>query len=489
MKKRVWIIFSLIFSSLLIPLNSIAATLVFSSNMPDILRASDKPNLSRLSGFIEELKEQRSDQVLFVHGGDSLFPNALSNYDSGAHMIDVLNHMQVDIFAVNQREFANGIDQLTLRSQDASFPMILSNVQDVRSHENVEGILPSYMLTANGINFGFITLLDKSINKTYLQGEVIVQDVAQSIQTLASQLRNEGADKVVLVTENDVLVATPNNAFKPLDLILVAKEGDDYIDSSTQPVRVFSGGHDGDVALVTFDSKDGVAQPRIASYRDNEENEQVYKAIQRYVDRLNIILEYELAVLVSPLNSFRSIIRTQESAIGNLFADAMRQYSDSELAIINSGSIRGYREYEVGHKIKRANINRELPFGDHIYRIEVNEAEIVAMMENSLSEVEDESGRFLQISGFKVSYDLSREPNNRVLEVSVAGKPLEDRLYTLALSGYILNGGDEYSVFNGKKESYTLKETRLLWTIVSDYIENLQEVDIALDGRLEDLTP
>jgi len=489
MKKRALLIFSLIFCGLSFSVHSLSATLVFSSNLPDILIAPEKPNLSRLSGFIDQLKQDQDDQVLFIHGGDSLFPNALSNYDSGAHMIDVLNHMQVDLFAVNQREFANGIDQLTLRSNEASFPMVLSNIQDIRTNTGVEGLLSSYILAADDVSFGFITLLDSSINKTYLQGEVAIDDVAQSIPRLIQELSNSGADKVILITENDVMENVENDVFANLDLILVAKEGDDYVDKSTQPMRVYSGGHDGDLAIIQFADKNAKASIKIASYRDSKESDVVNKTIQRYVDRLNIILEYELAVLVKPLNSLRSNIRTQETAIGNLFADSMRDYSKAELAVINSGSIRGYQEYQVGQTIKRANINRELPFGDHIHTIEVNADEITAMMENSVSKVDDESGRFMQISGFKVSYDLSREPLDRVLEISVAGKPLEDRNYTLSMSGYILNGGDEYDVFNGKSEAYTLKETRLLWTIVSDYIEKLQEIDVVVDGRLEDLTP
>jgi 2',3'-cyclic-nucleotide 2'-phosphodiesterase (5'-nucleotidase family) len=332
-------------------------------------------------------------------------------------------------------------------------------------------------------------MLDDSINQTYLQGEVAVADVAQSISKLIVSLNDSGADKVILITENDVMETVENDAFVNLDLILVAKEGDDYVDKTTHPMRVYSGGHDGDVAVIQFGNKETEANIEIMSYRDSKESDVVYKTIQRYVDRLNIILEYELGILVSPLNSLRANIRTQETAIGNLFADSMRDYSKTELAIINSGSIRGYQEYQIGQTIKRANINRELPFGDHIYTIEVNEDEIIAMMENSVSKVDDESGRFLQISGFKVSYDLSREPFDRVLAISVEGKPLENRNYSLSLSGYILNGGDEYEVFNGKSETYTLKETRLLWTIVSDYIESLQEVNVVVDGRLEDLTP
>lgn len=489
MKKRVFLSVSLIFFSVFSSLNGIAATLVFTSNLPDILISPEKPNLSRLSGFIDELKQERDESVLFVHGGDSLFPNALSNYDSGAHMIDVLNHMQIDLFAVNQREFANGIDQLTLRSNEASFPMVLSNILDKRTNEEVEGLLSSYVLTADDISIGFITMLDGSINQTYLQAEVVVTDVAQSIKRLNRELREAGADKVILITENDVIKAVPNEAYTSLDLVLVAKEGDDYVDSTVIPTRVFSGGHDGDVAIIQFEDKNSVAKVSIESYRDNKESKTVYQTTQRYIDRLNVILEYELAVLASPLNSLRINTRTKETAIGNLFADSMRDYAKTELAVINSGSIRGYLEYSVGQTIKRSHINRELPFGDHIHTIEVNPEEIRAMMENSLSQVESLSGRFLQISGFNVSYDLSRRPFNRVLDITVAGKPLETRNYTLSLSGYLLNGGDEFAIFKGKEESYTLKETRLLWTIVSDYIENQQEINAALDGRLEDLTP
>ena len=466
-----------------------ATTLVFSSNLPDILIPDDQVNLSHLSGYVKSLKQQREHPVLFIHGGDSLFPSALSHYDYGAHMIDILNHMQVDLFAVNQREFAKGLDQLTLRSNEARFPMVLSNIKDKRTKDNIEGILPYFILTSGEMNLGFMMLLDHSLNQTYLKGDVEVDDIGQTITHVSQALKSKGANKLILVTENNVMEQIDNGLLAGFDLVLVAKEGKDYVDVSYQPTRVYSGGHDGELALIHFDDNSDQLDIEVVNYQEFNEDKVVYETIQRYLDRLNIILDYELATLATPLNSSRSVIRTREAAIGNLFADAIREYSGADFSIINSGSIRGYQEYQAGQTIKRANIKRELPFGDNIYTIEVNADDIYAMMENSLSQIEGESGRFLQISGFKVKYDMSRQPNSRVIEIRQAGKPLEDKIYTLSLSGYLLNGGDEYDEFIGKKESYTLKETRLLWTIVSDYIETLQEVAAVRDGRLEDVTP
>ena len=72
------------------------------------------------------------------------------------------------------------------------------------------------------------------------------------------------------------------------------------------------------------------------------ESDAAIALVAAYVDRLG-----EIGVTTTPLDSRRATVRSQEAAIGNLIADAMRTAVDAEVVITNGGGIRADREYEA----------------------------------------------------------------------------------------------------------------------------------------------
>jgi 5'-nucleotidase len=57
-------------------------------------------------------------------------------------------------------------------------------------------------------------------------------------------------------------------------------------------------------------------------------------------------------------------------------------------------------------------------------------------------------GRFLQVSGVTVAYELSAPAGSRVREVAVGGRPLEVAgRYAVATDAFLADGGDGYTMF------------------------------------------
>ena len=67
-------------------------------------------------------------------------------------------------------------------------------------------------------------------------------------------------------------------------------------------------------------------------------------------------------------------MRSQEAAIGNLIADAMREAVGADIGITNGGGIRADREYPAGTKLTRGDILAELPFGNKTVKLELTGA-------------------------------------------------------------------------------------------------------------------
>jgi 5'-nucleotidase len=67
----------------------------------------------------------------------------------------------------------------------------------------------------------------------------------------------------------------------------------------------------------------------------------------------------------------------------------------------------------------------------------------MAALENGVSQLPKQEGRFPQVSGVHFTYDVSRPAGSRVVSATIRGKPLDlDRQYTLATKPYLTEGKD-----------------------------------------------
>jgi 2',3'-cyclic-nucleotide 2'-phosphodiesterase (5'-nucleotidase family) len=211
--------------------------------------------------------------------------------------------------------------------------------------------------------------------------------------------------------------------------------------------------------------------------------------IKAIVDGHNAKLDAELNVAVGVtkvmLDSRRASVRSGETGFGNLIADAMREAVGAEVAITNGGGIRGDRTYEAGDTLTRKDVLTELPFGNVTVLIELSGADLLAALENGVSEVENKAGRFPQVSGLSFVYDPTAPKGSRVTEAMADGKALEPgRLYTVATNDYMQGGGDGYAALKKGKALIDSAGAKLMATGVMDYIAAHAPVSPAVEGRI-----
>jgi 5'-nucleotidase len=177
--------------------------------------------------------------------------------------------------------------------------------------------------------------------------------------------------------------------------------------------------------------------------------------------------------------------RSRETNMGNLVADAYRQAMQADAALINGGAIRADTTYAPGPVTKRDTI-AILPFGDPVVKIEVSGAVLRAALENGVSRVIEEpaSGRYPQVSGLSFTYDGRKPAGSRVVEVLINGQSLDDKkLYSLALADYLVNGGDDYSMFKGARYLITPESAPISSTILASAIAAAVTVSPKIEGR------
>lgn len=214
-------------------------------------------------------------------------------------------------------------------------------------------------------------------------------------------------------------------------------------------------------------------------------NAEVGAIVAKYQDALDKELNVTIGKTAVELDSQRSTIRLQETSMGNLIADALRAAVGADVSIANGGGIRGDRTYAAGTTLTRKVILSELPFGNVTVKLELSGTDLMAALENGVSKIEDQAGRFPQVSGMSYIYDPSFEPGSRIVEVKIGDGLLDpNKTYTLATNNYIANGGDGYAVLKGAKRLIDASAGVLMASQVIDYVKAHGEVAPQIEGRI-----
>ena len=154
------------------------------------------------------------------------------------------------------------------------------------------------------------------------------------------------------------------------------------------------------------------------------------------------------------------------------------------MAVINGGAIRTNRTVPPG-PLTRRDVLSLLPFTDMLVKLEMDGADLRAALEHGLAQTDREGGGFLQLSGVRLVWDPRLAPGGRIIEVSVGGKPLVDGTsYTVAVPGYLVRGGDGYTVFGRANTLIGAESGPQVSQVVLDAIASRGEIAPAVDGRI-----
>lgn len=444
--------------------------LVYGANMPEL--SDDTGGLPRLAGLVN--RERGQGAAFFLFGGDSLGPSMLGSLDRGAHIIDLLNLMEPDAWGVGKREFLFQEDELSLRAAEAFFPLVLTNVEDPAAEDGVlPGLDSAVLVRRGGLILGVLARVGEQLMVSYPPQRLRLRDTEAPIRAAAAELREQGADLVVLLVD-----------FQSPGVVACLEEGvvDVVLGNSGEKAGIVPTGR-GLFAQVDEEGRDalvlelptaaelaagnGAASVTVRKrpLADETPDPEVEKRAAYYLAHLDKILSIEIGSTATAFDTERANVRSGENAFGNFVADTLRSALGADVALINGGVIRGNRRYQAGDKLLRRDIRSELPFSDEAALIEVSGAQLLAALENGFSRVEAVSGRFPHVSGMEVVYRPSAPAGDRVESVSVEGRPLNPAgRYTLATSRYLALGGDDYR---------SLKEGRFLpcpATLVADLV-------------------
>jgi 2',3'-cyclic-nucleotide 2'-phosphodiesterase (5'-nucleotidase family) len=351
------------------------------------------------------------------------------------------------------------------------------------------------MVEVDGIKIGFYGLTTEDTPIVSSPGDMVFNSSIDTGKARAKALREAGADLVVGVVHTPLSVDMALTRAHAGDLIL---SGHDehllaFFDGKTVLTESGSQGDSVVVTTVTVDKteKDGKTSVSwtphftIVDTATVTPDPKIAAVVKGYQDKLDAELKVDIGTSETALDSRRATVRGEEAAIGNLIADAMRAATGADVAITNGGGIRADREYPAGTVLTRADIFAELPFGNKTVKLEVTGAQLKDALTNGFSQADMGAGRFPQVSGLAVDVDLAKRPSERVLAVSVGGKPLDPAAtYTLATNDFMAGGGDGYTVLRDAKVLLGPIDAQLMASQVIDYVAAEKTIAPKVEGRI-----
>ena len=446
---------------------------------------------------VARAEKAANPNTLYLFDGDMFSPSLLSGLDKGENMVKLTEIVPFDLAVPGNHEFDFGPELFMERIKGSKYPWAAINITKADGSA-IEGLGGVMMKEVGGVKVAIVPVAQDTTPQVASSGDLKFGATSESAIAAAKQARKDGAEIIVGLVQAPHSDDQKMMASKAFDVIL---SGDDhdlvvqyngitaYVDTSTDANYLVP------IDLnVTVEEKDGKRSVKwepnfrfidTASVTPDPETMKVVEDYQKQLDNeLNVVI----GKTSNGLDSRRNVVRTQEAAIGNLIADAMRDVTGADVAIMNGGGIRADKEYAAGSDISRKDILTELPFGNTTVVTELPGSQVLLALENGVSQVEKGAGRFPQVSGLTFAFDAAAEPGSRVSAVMVGGAPLEaDKLYKVAVNDYIVGGGDGYAALGGGRILTDGPTGQLVATDVMAYVEKLGTVAVAVEGRITKL--
>lgn len=474
---------------------------------PDKTITLEAGGAERLATIVAQLKAKNPHHV-FVAAGDLVGASPLlSALFHDEPTIESLGLMGLDLSAVGNHEFDQGLDELLRKQRGGCHPKdgckgptefrgskyqyLAASTIDTRTGQPV---LPAYAIKRfDGVPVGFIGLTLKGtselVSPTGIRG-LRFEDEADTVNRLIPELERQGARAVVVLIHEG---GTPTGGIN--DCPGISGPIVDIVRKLDKRVGLVVSGHTHrayncriDGRLVTSGDKYGTLITEIDLTLDRASGTMLEARANNVVVRPETDKDPRQTLLI---NSYQHLAQPLidrpvgflakalgkdgadldeggGTTMGQLVADAMLAATrapasgGAQMAFTNIGGVRTGLIHRPDDRVTYGDLFAALPFSNAVVVVEMTGAQLQRVLEEQWRARGGQSGEYwlpLQLSqGFSYRWDKRQAIGSRVVPGSMAldGQPIApDQTLRVAVNSFLQVGGDGFR---------TLKETRLVQT-------------------------
>lgn len=467
---------------------------------------------SAKAAYIFKEIKKRNPNTLIIDGGDSPYNTDLANISLGKSSVDVMNAQGYDATVLGNHDFDYSFENLLSLAERAEYAMLSANTY-WKDGAYPEQFKEYVIKEVAGIKVAIVGLTDDGSKATTHYTNTQDIDFHDQWEVGAEVIAKADAESDVVILLSHL---HNNNNVVPTKLEGIDMEiggGNDIFGRPTlieETVVVNPGGVGTCVNQCNLNLKDGkllgYTFNQIVLSADVPEDETVKAIVEKYQAELDAEMEVVIGQAANDIAWSSPLVRTKESALGNLAADALRDYCDADIAIQNGG---GVRAGLTAGDVTVGDIFAMLPFDNKVTLVEVTGQTVWDALENGISGYPATDGRFPQVSGLSYTFDGAKPAGERLISVTMEdGTPLDlNAWYKLACNDFMCGGGDGYTMLNvlnpdtgdghnSETAAQDLPGCKLVYRtndyyriVVSEYIKAKGEIDPQIEGRITIINP
>lgn len=444
-----------------------------------------------LKHYVDQVKKETDSNYLLFDAGDFMTGTPICDIQYqgayGGALVAFLNYLDYDGLTLGNHEFDISVANAEALMWLCDFPVFSANL--FKKNGKLFTDKAYHIYEKNGMKIGVIGIivhdLSPLLNKTQ-QKQIYTVGAVEIINKIAERIDDE----------TDVIVVLSHSGIE-LDRMIAGQ--------LTDKVDIIIGGHShtrlkkpevvNEIIIVQAGSQCAnlgrlditVQDDRVVSYDgkliflDNEniiEDRYLVEEVKKY----NQMINDQYGNVIAQLKSDWIRSSTGESNIGNYLCDRVREYTASDIAVMNSG---GIRKGLVAGPVTGLDIKEILPFNNQICITKLNGDQIRRIVETNVNGSHEQHSGILQVSGIAYQYKINKSNKPEVVKILIGGKPIEpDKTYTLATVDYVLANADQYFGFDTPKYEN-------LYAPAAETVINLTKqigvIDTRVEGRIVEL--
>ncbi len=457
---------------------------------------------ARLASAIDTQRaaiEGSGGHVLLLDGGDQFQGSLFYTYYKGKAAAEMMNRLGYDAMTVGNHEFDDGPQVLRGFMDAVDFPVLLANA-DVSAEPALAPVLkPSVVIPKGGARVGLIGIAPAHTGTSSSAGpNVKFSDPIPALNAEVAALAKQGVNKIVVLSHSgydvdkeiaakvagiDVIVGGHDNTYLsnfdpaakgPYPTMVTGPDGSEVAIVQAYAYGKFLGGlnveWDGTGAVTAAYGEPLIMDSAIP------EDAAVAARVAELAQPLDALNSEVVGAVAGDVSADPDICRAEICAMGVLVAEAMLEAARPqgvEIAIQNGG---GLRAPLAAGEVTRGDVLTVLPFGNSLSTFKLTGAEVVAALENGVSQVENLSGRFPQVAGIRYAWSPSKPPGEgRIRAVQVHRNGAWENIdleatYGVAANSFMRAGGDGYLVLaENATDAYDFGPT--LAEVVTRYLQ------------------
>lgn len=478
--------------------------------------------LDRIASVVAQVRSGVDGSLLLSSGNDLL--GAFYRMFQGAPEMQAMTLAGYDIVTPGNHAFDYGVELYRHALSFAGFDLVSANLI-VDDPDVAERVLPYVIRDVAGVRVGVFGLMtpDFFLLCNPPGGGVDVEpDIIPIAQHMVSELQQKGCQLIIGLTHVGLARASEMaHQLSGIHIIVDGYEGEsrNYYKTVDDTIIVQGDANGEYIGILRFSFTDGLIMSpsweRILTDDQVGSDPEILALTETFMQEYEERLGEQIGVSNVDLDARADVLRKGEANMGDLVADTwMNRFPETDMALVNSGSIRGDTIYPAG-ALSYLSVNEILPFRDNIVIVEMTGADIRQSLEISASAIrvaEDgcqdgnraPTGGFLQVGGLRISMDIKQPPfcavysgkeateiiqyGSRITDVQVYQQGVWVQLeqgstYTVLVNGYIADGGDGHYLFR-QEGLAKIVTTTVTTDVLADYIVLHTPISPEVDGRI-----